>query len=70
VATEACDDFASFIVNACPKESSIKVARRLGVELVDSLHEERIEPLALSFVEQDNGLGLHVTQPAVEGFPD
>ena len=61
VATQTCDDFASFILNACPQKPPIKVARRVGVELVDALHEERIQLLALIVVEQNNSLALHGT---------
>lgn len=59
VAIEARDDLASFIPNACSQESSITEARRFGVELVDAVHEERLQLLALNFVEQHNGVGLH-----------
>lgn len=58
VATETCDDFASSIPNACPQKPSVKVARRFGVELVDTLHEERIQLLALDLVEQHKSFGL------------
>ena len=58
VATEACDDFARFIPNACAQERSIKVPCRFGVELVDTLNEERIHLLALRFVKQHNSFGL------------
>jgi hypothetical protein len=61
MATETCDDSASFIPNACPHKPSIKVARRVGVELVDALHEKRIELPALIVVEQNNSFGLHGT---------
>ena len=44
-----------------PQRPSIKVARRVGVELVDALYEERIELLALIVVEQSNSFGLHGT---------
>jgi hypothetical protein len=40
---------------------SIKVARRVGVELVDALYEERIQLLASIVVEQHNSFGLHGT---------
>lgn len=59
VATDTRDDFASFILNACPQEPSIEVAGRLRVELVDAFHEEFIQLLAPNFVEQHNSPGLH-----------
>lgn len=59
VATDTSDDFARFIPKVCPQQSSIKVARRFGVELVDAFHEEFIQLLALDVVEQHDGLGLH-----------
>ena|SRR5882762_7890746 len=61
VAIETCDNLAGFILNACPQEPSIKVARRLGVELVDALDEERIQLLALNVVERHNSFGFHIT---------
>jgi hypothetical protein len=61
VATETCDDFASCILNTRPQKPSIEVARRVGVELVDAFHEERIQLLALIVVEQNNSSGLHGT---------
>ena len=61
VPTKTCDDFASFILNVCPKELSIKVPCSFGVELVDALREECVQLLALSFVEQHYAFGLHGT---------
>ena len=61
VATETCDDFTSFIPNACSQRLSVKVACCLGVELVDAVHEEGLQLLALNFVEKHNGVGLHGT---------
>ena len=61
VATEACDDFASFIPNACSQQPAVKVTCRLGVELVDAVHEKCLQLVALNFVEQHNGMGLHGT---------
>jgi|SRR5450432_1108521 hypothetical protein len=51
VATQAGDDFTGFIPNACSQELSVEVACRFGVELVDSVRKERLQLLALSFVE-------------------
>jgi len=67
VATETCDDFASFILNARPQKPSIEVARRVGVELVDALQEERIQRLALILIEQNNSFGFHSTHGSTQG---
>jgi len=59
VAAQTCDHLASFILNTCSQEPSIKVARRVGVELVDTFHQERIQLPASIVVEQNNSFGLH-----------
>jgi hypothetical protein len=56
---ETCDDLARIVVDASGQESSIEVTCRLRVELVDAINEERLQALALTFIEQRDGVGVH-----------
>jgi hypothetical protein len=61
VAIEACDDFACCISNVSSQEPSVKVPCRFGVELVNAINKERLQLLALNFIEQHNSVTLHGT---------
>ena len=61
VATEAGDDFARVVPNATCQEPSVEIPRRLRVELVDTIGEERLQLLAFGFAEQRNSFGRHDT---------
>jgi len=59
VPAETCDDLARIVADASGQESSIEITCRFRVELVDAISEERLQALALTFIKQRDGVGIH-----------